>query len=155
MIQRIQSVYLVLTFLLSVLFLSSEFFSFSNSGGTKIILDFNGLWKAAGTDEPEPTGNHYFLTIVFILIGLASIIDIFLFKNRRRQLMLAKIIIGFTIVSVGLTIFYLIYIPALYDVALLPGFRILIPPAVLVLCLLAHRRIRKDEELVRSYDRLR
>jgi len=155
MIQRIQSVYLVLTFLLSVLFLSGEFFTFSNSGGTRIVMDFNGLWRSGGSAGLELTGNHYYLTIVFILIGLASFIDIFLYRKRRLQLLLAKILVFITAASAGLTIYYLIYLPGQYEVSLVPGYRIIIPPLVLVLCLLAHHGIRKDKELIRSYDRLR
>lgn len=155
MIQRIQSVYLVLTFLLSVLFLSGEFFNFSNPGGTRIMMDFNGLWKAGGESEFVRVGNHYFLTILFVLIALISVFDIFIYKNRKLQLLLAKILVLVTAVSSVLTIFYLIYIPGRYEVSLTTGFRMVIPFVVLVFCLLAHRGIRKDEDLIRSYDRLR
>ena len=155
MIQRIQSVYLLLTFLLSVLFLSGDFFSFINPEGTEIILKFNGLWRSADAGRSVITGNHYFLTVIIVLIALLSAADIFLYGKRRLQIMGAKILIVLAAASVVLTVYYLVQIPALYEVTPVPGIRIIIPPLILILCLLAHRGIRKDEELVRSYDRIR
>jgi len=155
MIQRIQSVYLLLTFILSVLFLSGEFFSFSNNAGARIMMDFSGLWTAGEGEEFVRTGNHLFLTSFFILISLISIADIFFYKNRKIQLLLAKILVLISAASAGLTIYYIVFITDHYHVSFIPDFRMLIPIAVPVLCLLAHRGIRKDEDLVRSYDRLR
>ncbi|NLJ44311.1 MAG: DUF4293 domain-containing protein [Bacteroidales bacterium] len=155
MIQRIQTVYLLLTFLLSVIFLSGDYFNFSNDAGTRIMMDFSGLWKSVGGEEFVRSGNHFFLTILFIFIGIISVSDIFIYKNRKVQLFLAKILGLLTAASAALTIFYLVYITGRYEVSLIPGFRMIIPFVVFVLCLLAHRGIRKDDDLIRSYDRLR
>ncbi|HOW08862.1 MAG TPA: DUF4293 domain-containing protein [Bacteroidales bacterium] len=155
MIQRIQSIYLLLTFLLSVIFLGGDFFNFGNDAGTRIMMDSSGLWKSGGDEELVRTGNHFILTILFIFIGIISVSDIFLYRKRKVQLFLAKILCLLTAASAALTIFYIIYITGRYEVSVIPGLRMFIPFAVSVLCLLAHRGIRKDDDLVRSYDRLR
>jgi hypothetical protein len=42
-----------------------------------------------------------------------------------------------------------------FDARLIPGFKIILPIVILVLSILAFRGIKKDDQLVKSYDRLR
>ena len=52
MIQRIQSVYLSLTTLLSLLFLKGSFLIFSEKSGSVIKVTFNGIFQRYARAEP-------------------------------------------------------------------------------------------------------
>ncbi len=111
------------------------------------------LFFIYGLDTLNP---DFFVLIalnVFSIFLLAAII--FLYKNRKQQMLLCKIA---TLLIAGLivAIFYFAK-----NVEAMGGYTseiqpILVAPLVaLVLVILANRFIKKDEELVRSADRLR
>jgi hypothetical protein len=58
---------------------------------------------------------------------------------------------GFIIMS----IYYSGNIIKAYHASLIPGFKVAIPVVILVLSVLAYNGIKKDDNLIKSYDRLR
>ena len=149
MIQRIQSLYLLLAAIAGI-----------------AVARFD-LWKAtftqgtvAGTDTFNATSN-YMVFIVLIISILLSVGCIFLYKNRKLRFRLTVVNL---LLSVG--IMALIYLK-IQDSAqklsaggavsirgsyLIPAFL----PVVMIVCLfLAARGIYKDEKLIKSLDRLR
>jgi len=155
MIQRIQSLYLLLTSLLSLLFLSGSFLKFFNKSGSEIIMDFNGIWQSSGTGSPDLIQSQIPLSVIIMLIPVVSTITLFLYKNRRLQLKLTIVVILLAFVLLFYLTIFAILIITRYNVELAPVIRIIIPPIILILTLLAYSGIKKDENLVRSYDRLR
>ena len=100
--------------------------------------------------------------IFIILAGLGtglSLISIFLFKNRPLQMNLAKLsfIASVLIIVLGGIFFYKEYanIKAAVDTKFSGEFGLLSPVFASIFTMLSIRFIKKDEDLVRSSDRLR
>ena len=144
MIQRIQSIYIILVIAcLGAMF----FFPFATIG--ELVYDLNG---AGGNDEflPFPMAG-----IVIGLIAL-SIFSLFSFKVRNRQLVLGRIsylLILAMVVCVYLSISKLQEAEGVDMVSY--GVSTYLPVVSLVIQFLANRAIKNDDELVKSLDRLR
>lgn len=155
MIQRIQSLYLLLTTLLSLLFLKGSFLNFVDKTGSVIKVTFNGIVRDTGGQGFELIEKLLPISAFIILIPVFSLVTIFIFKNRKIQLWLASseiiLIVGFIFVS----IFYSWFIITEYGAEIVPGFKMVIPLLMLVFAVLAYRGIRKDDRLIKSNDRLR
>jgi hypothetical protein len=92
---------------------------------------------------------------LLIIIPALSILAIFLYRKRQVQkLAVLGIIIASAVLCLGET--YSWYIVTFkHNGVLIPGIRMVIPVIVIILAVLAYLGIRKDENIVRSYDRLR
>jgi hypothetical protein len=155
MIQRIQSLYLLLTTLQSFLFLKGSFFNFTDGSGSVIKVTFTKLIRESSVVQQATTDNTFLLAFFILAIPVISIISIMLFKKRSLQLWLVRflimLVVAFIIAS-GLCIYNVM---TKYDSVIDPGFRMAIPLLQLVFSVLAWRGIKKDDDLVKSYDRLR
>jgi hypothetical protein len=155
MIQRIQSVYLFLTTLLSLLFLKGSFLTFIDNSGSVIQITFKGIIRDTNTSGFELIEKLLPLSVIIILIPVLSIITILLFKNRRIQLRFALSVILLICVDILVSIYYSWFVIAKYEAGFIPGFKMIIPLLMLISAVIAYRGIRKDDQLVKSYDRLR
>jgi hypothetical protein len=155
MIQRIQSLYLLMTTFLSLLFLKGAYLTFFYNSNVSINLAMTGLFKIDGISGTEKIGDTWAILILGILIPFFSVIAIFLFKKRDLQIKLVKfllvMIVGFIVASVV----YSIMIITRYDASFDHWYKLSIPVVQLILTTLALRGIKKDDDLVKSYDRLR
>lgn len=158
MIQRIQSVYLLLVAIISTTLVLSDVPFYTETGIPEdtqdkltITVDFNSTDTAT-----EQVGRNDMLVYFLGAVSLISIIAIFLFKNRKLQMRLALANIGFLIVvfaAMYMRSFGSDYTAAETEQSVLAGF--FIPLTIGVFSFLAYARIKKDEKLVRSLDRLR
>jgi hypothetical protein len=84
-----------------------------------------------------------------------SLITIFIFKNRKVQLKLT----GFLIILIVVCIIALIHVSmsiiSKFEAGIIPGFKMILPVIMLIFSVLAYKGIRKDDQLVKSYERLR
>lgn len=154
MIQRIQSVYLLLTTLLSVLFLNGNIINFIGST-SPVSLAFNGVRMYSGGEEPEIIMTVMPFSILIMLIPLVAVVAIFLYKNRKVQMKMVVALMLLIIAVIALAVYYVYSVINTYDSELMFGYKLILPVLMLIFSILAYRRIKKDEELVRSYDRLR
>ncbi len=102
--------------------------------------------------------DHLMLLILVGLTSLLCLISIFQFKNRTRQLSLARLgLIGFLLLMIlAGFFFYQDYSLLSQGVYLFEvGYGALSPVLGILFIILAMRAIRKDEKLIRSMDRLR
>jgi hypothetical protein len=107
--------------------------------------------------EPLKTKNVYYIAgLITVCIGLTLYI-IFQYKNRALQLRLCNLLTVLTLTIIGS---YFIAIPAAKSMIAIPsdgnyeaGYFLPILASILILA--ARYYIRKDEELVKSVDRLR
>jgi len=150
MIQRLQSLYLLLTTLLSLLFLKSGFIAFSDGSDSVINFTIAGI-----SGVSEPLMKTIPVTLLIIIIPVLSLITIFLFKNRRLQLILSKLLLALVSVFIIVVMFYSYAVVSRYNAELIPGIRMAVPFIQLFLVFMAYRGIKKDDDLVKSYDRLR
>jgi len=155
MIQRIQSIYLLLTTILSGLFLTGTIFKLNSVKAPEIILNFRGLFEVTGDNSFQMTGNMIPVTIASVLVPLISLISVFLYRHRNLQLKVTLALIILELLFIAAIAYYTVHFMMHFDASLVPGFRMFIPFISFILSILAYRGIRNDENLVRSYDRLR
>jgi hypothetical protein len=140
MIQRLQSLWLLVAALLSFSTLRLSFFS-----GNIIVDNVKQFQRFSGMSS-------IFIMILTVGVAVASIIAIFLYKDRKLQL---KIILPVLLVSLLNLFLYFQntnnFIPTdwSYDLSSL------ISAAIPIFLMMAIYRIYKDEKLVKSVDRLR
>ncbi|MBM6881703.1 DUF4293 domain-containing protein [Bacteroides caecigallinarum] len=149
MIQRIQSVYLLIVAILSVIVISSSLGSFI--GADNSITEFTNLSLVAqdGTEDYRP----WALFAIQMISAIISLITIFLYKKRMLQIRL-------TLFNIILTIgYYVAFVTFIFmlkgDATFVPSWIVCLPFIAIVLDWLAIRAIGKDEMLVKAYERLR
>jgi hypothetical protein len=163
MIQRIQTVYLALgAILLAGLFFINYYRAESTSTETPLTTVEVNAFQVTTTQVAEQTTINTqfpifpftFTALVIILTGLT----IFWYKNRTRQNLLARFLV---LLDSGLIVALLFSVDKAKDILTgIPyksGFSpvIALPVIALVLFFLAGRAIMKDEQKIRSADRLR
>ena len=144
MIQRIQSIYLLVATILS--------------GGLIFILN---LWVNEQGNEflvmdAFNSGNVLLVTmaVLFFVSALLTFIAIFQFKNRKLQFVLGRLTILVNFFLVGILVYFAQNLSGEIHVSV-KGIGLLIPIVTIVLAVAANKAIKKDEELVKSVDRLR
>ena len=155
MIQRIQTLYLLLTTILSGLFLNGHIVKFPGTRRNILYVGSDGISLTNGTGGKETLYILLLITTVILAVFLISLIAIFLFKKRKAQMKMASACIVLSFVLIIASAIYVIIVYRSTGGSLKPGMNIIIMPLILLFSWLAHRGIRKDEELVKSYDRLR
>ena len=136
MIQRVQSVFMLLA-----------------CGATALFFKFPYAYVLGENAHPLMTADHLILLVLTIVLIVINLFGILLFKNRKLQILLNRISILAAITMAGLM---------LYDYFLGDDYNIraiqlgqFIPAVIVLFNFLAIYRIKKDEKLVRSMDRLR
>jgi hypothetical protein len=155
MIQRIQSVYLSLIVLISLLLFKGSLLVFTENTGSVINVTFNGIFRDTNGQGIVMIESLLPLSILIVLVPVVSMITIFLFKKRNVQLLLVKFLIGLLSAFILGSSFYIYLILSKYSSEFIPGIKMAIPFILLILAILALKGIRKDDQLVKSYDRLR
>ena len=166
MIQRIQTVYLIIVAMLCLAGFFCPLASFYS--GTQEIAEFNN-WHFSVADESCAYLQTYApvaLGALLVLVMMITIMTIFLFHFRMRQLRLVIfsniLLLGYVGLMALLTSNFTLELSTelenvVPDAAL--DFRIraaaIFPVISFILNCLAIHAIRKDEKLVRSLDRLR
>ena len=155
MIQRIQSLYLSILFFLSLLFFRGSYLNFTDNSGSVIKITFKNIVRDTGLQGITEIEKLVPLTLTFILIPVVSLLTIFLYKNRKIQLRFSAALIIIISVFILVSSYYTWFVITNFGTALVPGLKMLLIVIMLILAILANRGIRKDDNLVKSYDRLR
>ena len=150
MIQRIQSIYILVAAALQGISLVLNWSTYIANDMTFYLSGINTSYETVNS-SPLTLG---------IGLSLALILVLFLYKNRVQQLTLANVAIIQFIVTLGL--FYWVhyqYIESLKaeysSVDIGYGIAVVFPIISGILIWLAKKAIKKDEDLIRSVDRLR
>ena len=155
MIQRIQTVYLLLATALMSLTLFLPLATIWQ-GGNEIIIK---AWFADGTvgfKAPLPL----YLGIILSVATALPFVTIFLYKKRMTQI---RLCVSELVLLLGSAAFIALYCYRMCDVLaelmqelnFTLGFAALMPVVAIIPMVLAIRGIAKDEALVRSLDRIR
>jgi len=155
MIQRIQSIYLLLTAFVAILFLHGSYLTFFDNSDAIMSLKMNGLFSGFDSAEANKIGNVHIIQFLVILIPLISILTIFLFSKRKIQMTLNKILIISIIAFICATCYYSYSIMSEYNATIDSWHKAIIPVIQLIFAVLAYRAIKKDDDLLKSNDRLR
>lgn len=137
MIQRIQTIYLVLAFVV-----------------TGILLFFIPLWTMKDGKD------FYFMQsqVYTILLGLSTtltLLSIVSYKKRQNQFVIGRLNIILNLILLGLFVYRSLNLSGETPVVSEKGIGMFLPVVAIVLLVLANKAIKKDEDLVKSVDRLR
>jgi ABC-type polysaccharide transport system permease subunit len=139
MIQRIQTLYLVLSALIT--------------GALPFVFELWTLKTATQTTAVFASSSPIFL----VLLGcctLLAIWSIFSFKKRQNQFVLNRLNMIFNFILLGFFVYRSLNLSGETLVSE-KGIGMFLPAISIVLLVLANKAIKKDEDLVKSVDRLR
>jgi hypothetical protein len=137
MIQRIQTIYLLLTFLI-----------------TGVLFFFIPLWTLN-------TGKAFYFMqdqVYTVLLGLSTmltVISIISYKKRQNQFVMGRLNIILNLILLGLFVYRSLNLSGEAVTVSEKGIGMFLPIVAIVLLVLANKAIKKDEDLVKSVDRLR
>ncbi len=142
MLQRIQTVYLLIVLL---------------------VMGIGHLWVPLCTnanDEQVFATDNLYMLIAFIASAVLALISIFAFKKRQNQFVINRLNMILNVTLLGVLVYWSLSISGETSVSekgiekLIP-FGSFLPIVSIVLLVLANKAIKKDEDLVKSVDRLR
>ena len=136
MLQRIQTVYL----LLAVITSAGLIFVFS-------------LWKNSAGEEVYAQ-DHLLTFGIFLASAAISLVSIFMFKNRKLQFVLGRLNIILNFFLLGVFVYWSLSLPGEMDISE-KGIGMFLPIVSIVFLVLANKAVKRDEDLVKSVDRLR
>ena len=137
MIQRIQTIYLLLAFVV-----------------TGVLPFFVPLWTMAD-------GKAYFFMqnqAYVVILGLSttlSLLSIVSYKKRQNQFVIGRLNIILNLILLGLFVYRSLNVSGETLAVSEKGIGMFLPIVAIVLLVLANKAIKKDEDLVKSVDRLR
>lgn len=152
MIQRIQSVYLLVVTILLVVAMCLPAGLFTEGGGvTGNVFKPLGISMADGSFR-----STWGLFGILLLSAIIAFCSIFLFRNRMLQV---RMTIFNSILLIGYYIAFIVFIFVLKsdlgDMTFRLGWALSLPSVSIILNYLAFRSIYRDELMVRAADRLR
>jgi len=137
MIQRIQTIFLLLAFVV-----------------TGVLPFFIPLWTMADGKEYLFMQNQVYVVILGLstTLTLSSIIS---YKKRQNQFVIGRLNIILNLILLGLFVYRSLNVSGETLVVSEKGIGMFLPIVAIVLLVLANKAIKKDEDLVKSVDRLR
>ncbi|HAF77430.1 MAG: DUF4293 domain-containing protein [Maribacter dokdonensis] len=136
MIQRIQSLFLVIVAIL-----------------TGILPFFFNLWIDVDGIEVF-ANNELLISIAFYASAVLAIWSMVQFKNRKSQFVINRLNMILNVFLLGFFVYRSLNLSGETSVSE-KGIGMLIPVFSIIFLVLANRAIKKDEDLVKSVDRLR
>lgn len=157
MLQRIQSIYLLCAIIFLALFAFMPYFNI-------VTPDVKYTINSCGIEVKEllsplaetPTlAPNYIVAILTGLIAVMSLIAIFLYKNRPKQILVCKVnILFYVALYVVMGIYAYTNYSALGGTAFATTSYVVFPVCALITNWLALEAIKKDEKMVRDSERM-
>ena len=146
MIQRIQTVWLLIAASLSFTSLKTSFYT-----GNKLIL--NSQTNVTEKLFTSLNGmSHMLIMVLTVGIGILSIVTVFFYKNRPAQTKMSFAALGVSLLTIVLYFLQTKTFIAAEGSYVLTALLVFFIPVFLILAI---RGIYKDEKLIKSVDRLR
>ena len=136
MIQRIQTLYLLFIVILNA-----------------VLVQWTALWSNSMGETVFLEGELWVAVCFYSIAGLA-LLSILLFKKRQNQFVLNRLNIILNLFLLGFFVYRSLNLSGEAEVSE-KGIGMLIPVFSIVFLALANKAIKKDEDLVKSVDRLR
>lgn len=162
MIQRLQSVFLLLAAILGIVI-----FLFPIATYLSDIAFFKFFICSVRDYSRQPFGDEAtqvrqfpmvytsILAVLQLIIAVLALVTIFKFRNRSLQIRLNYLNIFLSVLLVGGIFYYSTMLEKQYEIIPQYGVGGLFPLVSIILLFLANHFIQKDEKLIRSADRLR
>ncbi len=137
MIQRIQTIYLTLAFVVM-----------------GILPYIFPLWKMSNGIEFYFMADMFY-TLIFGLSTTLFLLSILFYKKRQNQFVMNRLNMILNLILLGLFVYRSLNVSGETIVVSEKGIGMFLPIVAIVLLVLANKAIKKDEDLVKSVDRLR
>lgn len=137
MIQRIQTLYLLIAFIV-----------------TGVLPFVFPLWTLANGNDFLFMQNQLYV-ILFGLSTTMSLLSIISYKNRQHQFVIGRLNIILNLILLGLFVYHSLNLSGETPAVSEKGIGMFLPILAIVLLGFANKAIKKDEDLVKSVDRLR
>ena len=137
MIQRIQTIYLFLAFVV-----------------TGILPFFIPLWTMNNATDFLFMQDQVYV-ILFGLSTTLTLLSIVSYKKRQNQFVIGRLNIILNLILLGLFVYRSLNLSGETLAVSEKGIGMFLPVGAIVLLVLANKAIKKDEDLVKSVDRLR
>ena len=158
MIQRVQSIYLLLATLAGLMTFFLSYAHFDADGAKVAEYAMFGVFNVQ-SEMLEMTGPYSFPVWIFgALAVIVPFLTIFLYKNRPMQLRLAHLA---SLMNLGYVVYLFFAVDAINEQVFDNSLRVLhqagfyMPVIAIVFCFLGVRGIKRDEALIKSLDRIR
>ena len=150
MLQRIQTIYLILAGICTSLTLYFSFATYSISG--KLVS-----FTSQGFSPFGKNIENFPLYIVIIISSILIALSIISFKKRKRQIFLntANYMVVLALIVLIFINFKNFEPTQDENIEISYGVGMFLPIVTLVLLFMANRAVKKDEELIKSMDRIR
>lgn len=149
MIQRIQTVYLLVVAILMVVMMSLPVGSFVASDYTATVFNNLSLVAPDGTADYAP----WAMFAILMVSAVVTLGTIFLYKKRMLQIRLTIFNIILLLGYYGTLVTFVFMLKG--ENSFTPSWTVILPLISIILDWLAIRAIGKDEMLVKAYERLR
>ncbi|UTW61354.1 DUF4293 domain-containing protein [bacterium SCSIO 12741] len=157
MIQRVQSLYLLGAVIVSIAYSFMPIALFTVNGNSYLVKPLGIFFQEGGEWTYETPVLALGIVLIFhVLLTLAAI---FQFKNRGRQLRLVNLDMILLLIIMGLQFIVSYDLPEKItessELTTQYEYWVMIPLISLLLVFLARKGIQKDEDLIKSMDRIR
>jgi cytochrome bd-type quinol oxidase subunit 2 len=136
MLQRIQTVYLLICFVIS-----------------GVLPLFVSLFPNV-TKKEELFTHAILFSILFGLSALLAVVSIFSYKKRKNQFVINRLNMILNFIIIGLLVYHSLNLPG-GSADSEKGIGMFLPIFSIVFLALANKAIKRDEDLVKSVDRIR
>ena len=137
MLQRIQTIYLLLAFVV-----------------TGVLPFFVPLWTMTDGKEYVFMQNQVYVALLGLSTTL-TLVSIVSYKKRQNQFVMGRLNIILNLILLGLFVYRSLNVSGETPTVSEKGIGMFLPIVAIVLLVLANKAIKKDEDLVKSVDRLR
>ena len=137
MLQRIQTIYLLLAFI-----------------ATGVLPFFIPLWTMNDGKEFLFMQNQVYVGLLGLSTTL-TLVSIVSYKKRQNQFVMGRLNIILNLILLGLFVYRSLNLSGETATVSEKGIGMFLPIVAIVLLVLANKAIKKDEDLVKSVDRLR
>lgn len=136
MLQRIQTIYLLLCMLIS-----------------GVLPFFIKIWTTESKLEVYANSNTIYIGL-FLISAILAVLSIISFKKRQNQFVLNRLNMILNFIIIGLLVYHSLSLSGEAKVSE-KGIGMLLPIFSIVFLALANKAIKRDEDLVKSVDRIR
>jgi hypothetical protein len=154
MIQRKQSLYLLVAALILATLIFIPLGTLHNVKGAVFTFKSTGLYLIENNAEKLSASAWPILALLFVSFALI-VFTIFQFKKRPLQMNLCMGICLIILALIGTLAYYLMRFIEKFGASMHKPYLLLLPIVAFILVAMAYKRIKKDEDLVRSVDRIR
>lgn len=159
MIQRIQSIYLLCSVIFMAIFVFTPYFNITTPDAVYQLsscgISISEMPEASTTTPVIASSQNYVVAIISALIMVLSVIAIFMYKNRNKQMLVCKInYIFYITLYVVMALYAYTHYSALGGTAFATTSFVVFPVCAVITNWLAVSAINKDEQMVRDSERM-